>query len=349
MRLCKLLLLLITLSFAFSACYKVDDPAGESTGSLSLGTSGECRPFTATGIFQVDSVLTSDNYVDIEVNVIGGGHFEIKTDSVNGYSFKKSGTVAPGVNRIRLYASGKPITTGVNYFTVTYGSSTGSFQITVFNTGVGSALYTLGGSPGNCSVSAINGNYITGQPMTASNTVETTVNVTSIGTYTIRGQVINGVSFDTSGAFTNPGIQNIILRGNGTPIAAGLFNYPTTNTTTTCSFPITYTTTITNATFALSGSPNNCTGAVVNGTYTAGTALTAANTAVVNVNVTSPGTYNISTTNVNGITFSALGTFNITGQIQVTLLGTGTPLSAGTNIYKVNGGGNMCDISVTAN
>jgi hypothetical protein len=349
MKLCKLFTLLITLSLAFAACNKVDDPAGESTGSISVGTSGECKPFTAVGIFKVDSVLNTENYVDIEINVTTGGNFEIKTDSVNGYYFKKSGTLTAGINRVRLYASGKPITTGVNYFTVTYGLSKGTFAITVFNTGIGTAFYTLGGSPGNCSVSAINGNYITGQPMTASNTVETTVNVTAIGTYTIRGPVINGVSFDTSGTFTNPGIQNIILRAKGTPVAAGLFNYPTTNITTTCSFPITYTTTITNATFALSGSPNNCTGAVVNGTYTAGTALTAGNTAVVNVNVTSPGTYNISTTTVNGISFFASGTFNITGQIQVTLVGTGTPISAGTNVYKINGGGNMCDISVTTN
>ena len=58
MKLCKLFTLLITLSLAFAACNKVDDPAGESTGSISVGTSGECKPFTAVGIFKVDRFST---------------------------------------------------------------------------------------------------------------------------------------------------------------------------------------------------------------------------------------------------------------------------------------------------
>jgi hypothetical protein len=349
MKLSRFLIAVIATGVFLTACVKNVDPAGESGGTLQSAATGNCTPATISGTFRVDSVLNNDNYVDILVNVTFGGSFTIKSDSVNGYSFKKSGTINSGLNTIRLYASGKPIATGVNYFTISYGSSVCSFSITVFdaNGGFGTALYTLGGSPGNCSVSSITGNYVTGLAMTANNKVEMTVNVSTVGTYIIRGTTINGVRFDTSGTFNNPGVQNIFLKATGTPLAAGTFNYPVTNGATNCNFSIIYTTVITNATFSLSGSPGNCTGAAVNGTYTTGTALTSANKAVINVNVTSPGNYAIATTTVNGISFSASGTFNITGLQQVTLTGTGTPTAAGPFNYPVTGGGNTCIFSVT--
>lgn len=350
MSLSNLATVFIATIFFLTACTKNGDPAGESQGSLEIGVGGNCMPVTMNGIFKVDSVLTSDNYVDVQINVTFGGSFSIKSDSINGFSFKKIGTVSAGLNTIRLYATGKPVATGTNTFTISYGSNSCSFSVTVFGAGggFGTALYTLGGSPGNCSVSAITGNYIVGQAMTALNKVETTVNVNAIGTYNISGTAMNGITFSGSGVFTNPGIQNIFLNATGTPSSAGTFNYPVTNGATNCNFSITCNTVITTATFALSGMPGNCTSALINGTYTAGTVLTASNTAVINVNVTSPGIYNIATTPVNGISFSASGTFNITGPQQVTLMGTGTPASSGTFNYPVTGGGNTCGISVTS-
>lgn len=343
MKLSNLVPACLAVIFLLAACKKNSDPGGESAGKF-LTT-----PAIINGIFKVDSVLTADNYVDVQIDVSVGGSFNIKSDSINGYSFNKAGTVSTGVNTIRLYASGKPIATGTNTFTITYGSTVYNFTITVFSAGggLGTALYTLGGSPGNCSVSNINGNYVTGIPMGANNMVSMTVNVNSVGTYIITGTAVNGVTFNASDTFKNPGIQNIFLKATGTPLVAGTFNYPVTNGATTCNFSITYNTVITNATFALSGSPGNCTAAVINGTYTAGIALTAANTAVINVNVTSPGIYTIATTTVNGISFSATGTFNLTGPQQVTLNGTGTPAIAGPFSYPVSGGGNTCGFSVT--
>ena len=350
MKLYYLATALFATVFLLTACIKNSDPGGESTGSLQSTNTGNCTPATIPGLFIVDSTLTSENYVDILVNISVGGSFSIKSDSVNGYSFKKSGTISAGTNTVRLYASGKPVATGVNNFTIVYGTTVCSFSTTVFAAGggFGTALYTLGGSPGNCSVSNITGNYVTGLAMTSNNKVEMTVNVNTVGTYIINTPTVNGITFNASDTFKNPGVQNIFLKASGTPVAAGMFNYPVTNGATNCNFSITYTTVITNATFALSGSPGNCTGAAVNGTYTAGTALTAYNTAVINVNVTSPGNYVIATTMVNGISFSATGTFNITGPRQVTLNGSGTPTVAGLFNYPLTGGGNTCMFSVTS-
>jgi hypothetical protein len=351
MKLSRFLIAFIATIVFITACVKNADPGADtvSTGTLQSAASGNCTPLTVNGTFKVDSVLTSDNYVDVQVNVAAPGSFSIKSDTVNGYSFKKTGTLSSGFNTVRLYASGKPIATGVNTFTISYGGSVCSFSITVFgaNGGFGTALYTLGGSPGNCSVSNITGNYVTGLAMTANNKVEMTVYVNAIGTYIITGTALNGVTFSASDTFKNPGVQNIFLKATGTPLAAGTFNYPVTNGATNCSFPITYTTVITNATFSLVGAPGNCTGAAVSGTYTAGTALTAANKVVINVNVTSPGNYSIATTTVNGISFSTSGTFNITGPQQVTLVGTGTPAIAGPFNYPLTGAGSNCMFSVT--
>ena len=348
MKLYSLLIAVFAASIFLPACKKLDsNPDGPSVGTLKDTATGACLPVTVNGIFRVDSILNNNNYVDVQVNVTIGGTFTIKSDSVNGYSFKKTGTLGTGLNTIRLYASGKPVATGVNTFTIAYGLTSCSFSITVYDAGAGTALYTLGGAPNNCSVSSVNGTYVRGLAMTAANTVETSVYVTSVGTYVIAGTLINGVSFSASGVFTNPGVQNIFLKATGTPAAAGLFNYPVSNSTTSCNFSITYTSTITNATYTLSGSPGNCTGAAVSGTYAAGTALTAANVAVINVNVTAPGNYTIATTTVNGISFSASGIFNTTGPQQVTLNGTGTPAASGTFNMPLTGGGNTCNISVT--
>ena len=351
MKLYYLATALFATIFLLTACTKNTDPGGESAGTLQTTASGNCTPATVHGLFKADSVLNSENYVDVLVNVSAGGSFTIKSDSVNGYSFKKTGTISAGLNTVRLYASGKPIATGVNYFTIFYGSSVCNFSITVFGAGggFGTALYTLGGSPGNCSVSSINGNYITGLPMAASNRVEMTVNVNAAGTYIINTPTVNGVNFSVNKTFINPGIQNIFLDATGTPLVGNTFNYLVTNGATNCDFSITYATVIVNATFVLNGAGGNCTGASLTGTYTAGTALTASNTAVINVNVTSPGNYAIATTTVNGISFSASGTFNSYGPQQVTLTGTGTPTMAGPFNYPLSGGGGSpCMFSVTS-
>lgn len=241
MRLHTLLIAVFAAIIFLPACQKALDgnPSGISIGTLKDTATGACLPVTVNGIFKVDSVLNNDNYVDVKVNVVIAGTFDVKSDTVNGYSFKKTGTIGTGLGTIRLYASGKPLATGVNTFTITYGLTSCSFSITVYDAGAGTALYTLGGSPGNCSVSSINGTYVVGQAMTAANKVEMSVYVATPGTYIITGTFINGVSFNGGGVFTNPGVQNIFLAANGNPIAAGLFYYPVTNSTTSCNFSIT--------------------------------------------------------------------------------------------------------------
>ena len=59
-------------------------------------------------------------------------------------------------------------------------------------------------------------------------------------------------------------------------------------------------------------------------------------TQTIRANVTKTGTYNLSTSTNNGITFSANGTFGSTGDKDITLTATGTPISAGNYSFTTN-------------
>ena len=89
----------------------------------------------------------------------------------------------------------------------------------------GTAVYTLSGSPGTCTTATVSGIYKVGTALDVSNTITISVNVTSIGTYTVSTNSLNGISFTGAGAFIATGEQTITLTGSGTALAAGTFTY----------------------------------------------------------------------------------------------------------------------------
>jgi hypothetical protein len=354
MKILKLFFTVLISIAALSACQKElsFDAGGVSIGTLKKDANGACAPITVNGIYKVDSTLNASNYVDVQINATVPGTFDISTDSINGYSFRKLGSVVAGVNTIRLYATGKPIAAGINNFTVKYGTSTCSFQVTVISNNASAAVYTLGGAPGVCTGAVVGGTYVAGVALAPNNTLTVQVNVTAVGFYTIGAATTNGFVFGGSGIFTNTGLQNVVLTGTGTPTAAGITPVTITNLTSTCTFAITVqpSTGGGSAAYTLSGAPNTCTNAVVAGTYTAGTATGAANSVVLNVNVTAIGTYTITTAQANGLIFSTTGTFTNTGAQTVTLTATGTPTAAGPFNYTATGNGtSSCSFSVNVN
>lgn len=103
----------------------------------------------------------------------------------------------------------------------------------------GTAQYSYDGGTGTCNGAVVNGTYTAGTALTATNAVIVTVDVDSIGTYSISTNTVNGISFRATGTFTATGSQTITFAGTGTPAAAGSFNF--TPGTTGCSFSITVT------------------------------------------------------------------------------------------------------------
>jgi len=350
MKIIKQLFVVAVALVAFGSCQKElglgED--GVSFGSLKKSTlSGYCTPATVTGIFRKDSTLNNDNFVDVQVNVVLSGTFDIKSDTVDGFSFRKTGDVGQGLNTIRLYPSGKPLAAGTFTFTIKYDSSFCTFDITVVEATAGAAIYTLENSGGNCTTFTSLGTYSQGVPLGAGNTVAFDVSVTVPGTYSIT-TTNNGMTFSNSGVFINPGTQQVTLVGSGTPLNAGSILFNPIGGTSTCAFTINVSGT-TPAAFTLNGDPGSCAGVIVGGTYTAGTPLNAADTVVVFANVTTPGNYTISTATTNGITFSKSGTFSVTGTNQrVVLQGTGTPVAAstGTNYTAASAASTSCIFSI---
>ena len=202
---------------------------------------------------------------------------------------------------------------------------------------------------GDCLPKTVQGIYETGKVLDpAGNFIDVQVTATSVGSYKIYSDTINGFFFQATGSIATTGLNTIRLPGSGTPLNAGTQNFTIHYGTSSCEVAITVQVPggTGAAEFTLAGAPDACQSPVIAGSYIAGQALTPANTIILSVNVTVAGTYTIGSALSNGMTFSGTGTFPNTGQQNVTLTGTGTPVVAsGTNI-PVTAGGNTCTFTI---
>jgi hypothetical protein len=345
----KFFLLMLTGMLVISCQKELNfDLSGASAGTLKADAASICLPSTVNGVYQADSTLGADNYIDVQVDVAVTGTYTVQSDTVNGYSFKGTGTFGnAGLNTVRIYGSGEPLLPGVNTFIISYDSTFCLIDVNVIagNTPQ-QAVYTFGGAGGTCTGAVLNGTYMETLPLTPANTVTLQVSVTTPGTYNISTTNLNGVSFSGSGVLA-VGSTSVTLSGSGTPTAAGTFNYPATGSGSTCSFSVTFDPLAAPATYTLVGAPGGCTGATLGGTFTVGVDANPSNTVQVTANVTTPGSYSITTPTVNGISYTASGVFVNAGNNPVTLYATGIPAAAGSFNYDVTGGGNICTFSVS--
>jgi hypothetical protein len=238
-----LLIFTVVLLATFIACQKTIswDLGPGAKAFIVTDSSGNCLPIPVHGVYQVDSTLTDSNYIIVQVNVDSPGSYNMYTNFVNGYYFKASGDfTAKGIFNVKLVATGKPALVKVDSFIVYLDSTTCSFTVNVLakDADNNATFELVGDTTGNCSNATINGTYVSGQPLTDSNNVVLQVNVTIPGTYTITTDVINGMLFTSSGTFTSSGIQNLTLKGSGTPSVSGDNIIPITVDSTNCSFII---------------------------------------------------------------------------------------------------------------
>ena len=205
-----------------------------STGVLG-DSSGNCQPVTFLGTYAQGIPTTSSNTVGVSVTVTIPGPYTISTNTINGVSFSRSGTFSiAGPQNVILYASGTPTVAGNEVFTLQYGNSQCAFTLPVLGKSVG----TLGSTAGACTSFTPNGTYQQGIAFNTGNTVQVQVNITTPGSYQISTDSVNGVRFSGSGIFPTPGIKNVTLTGNGTPLNMGLQNFSVTFGTDSCGFPI---------------------------------------------------------------------------------------------------------------
>lgn len=208
----------------------------QAAGNLVKTASGDCASILLGGMYVQNTPLLAANYMDVQVNFSVPGNYEIKSDTVNGYSFRAAGqTTVAGIVAVRLIGSGTPLNAGINLFTIRFNNSICQASVLV-NTAA--AVYTFGNTSGACSGVTVSGVYTTGQALTSANTVAIQVNVSSLGSYTINTTVVNGISFSSSGNFTSLGTQAVNLIGSGIPVSAGSNSFNTA-ATGGCTFVVT--------------------------------------------------------------------------------------------------------------
>ena len=214
----------------------------------------------------------------------------------------------------------------------------------------GMAAGTLRDSLADCKPITIRGLYFADSTVTDSNYVVVQVNIITPGSYVIKTDTQNGLSFRDSGYFSSTGIINVKLKATGRPLLPVTSDFTVAFGTSFCLFSIAVLPKPggggPQAAYTLAGTATNCSGAVVQGNYTAGTALGAGNRVSLQVNVTTPGTYSLATTQTNGMTFFGSGSFTTTGVQTVTLQGTGTPTTSGATQLPVATGGTSCQFTV---
>lgn len=221
--------------FFGTSCQKDYSNEGGGLRSLALGSLldslGDCSNISIHGSYKAAITFTDDNYIAAEVNITTAGSYNIYTDTVNGYYFKGSGNaVGIGKQSIKLVAYGKAAYDSSAQFYLHFNTEVCHFTILP-----GTAIFNLSQ---NCGASIVNGNYKTGIPLNAGDTVNIMVNVTSTGPYTIETPVENGISFSAKGTLTNIGSEVITLKGNGTPLAEGNTSIPLNIGGASCSFTI---------------------------------------------------------------------------------------------------------------
>lgn len=315
---------------------------GVSTGVLLKDQSGNCLPIKVSGIYNIDSAFTNNNFIEVRVKVSFAGTYDITTDTVNGYFFHQSGKVERGESTIRLTATGKPDSKGTDCFTVKYGSSTCNLCIKTL--GPQPAQYTLAGAPNSCTGIFPDGSYIVGKQLSASNILRVQAVVTVPGNYTITASTNNGFLFTRSDVFTTTGLQDVYLRGSGIPVRAEVSPVVVNGISSSCATGVTVLSdTAGKAIFSFDGSPTNCINFTINGNYYAGIATNVSNTINMSVNVTKVGSYTINTNAANGISFSDAGSFATLGQHTVTLLAKGVPMRSESTAFIPNTGTVTCN------
>jgi hypothetical protein len=303
------------------------------------GAPGNCTGAVVSGSYATANTLNFTNTVKISVNVTTKGTYAITTTK-NGMTFSAAGTfTATGVQPVTLVGTGTPTVNGDNIVPITVGATTCNFTVPVGTPAVG----FLGGTPGSCTPANVSGTYTVGTALvSAANTVQIQVNVTTLGVYSISTNTVNGISFAASGSFTILGAQALTLNGTGTPTAGGTQNFIVTFGTSGCNFNVPVNGPAGAAVFSA-----NCAGATVNGTYQVGTLLTTANTITLPITVTTAGTYSISTTTTNGMVFSGSGTLTLSST-SIMLTGSGAPVTATLSNIPAPGTA-ACNIPITVN
>ena len=199
-----------------------------------------------------------------------------------------------------------------------------------------------------CFPKIVVGVYEAGMALNSSNYISVDIDVTTIGSYVITTDIVNGYSFAGSGSFTDTGIQTIKIFAEGKPILAETDKFEIRFDNTICRTDVII---LPNgaggpAVFTLQGAGGNCTNAIIKGSYVVSAPLNVTNTVALTVNVSKIGSYSITTVASNGIVFRGTGIFSAIGAQSILLTGSGTPITNTSTTVSVTAGGGNCSFLI---
>ncbi len=212
-------------------------PVGTKPAVYTLETTaGNCSGAVVGGSYATANPLNFTNTVKISVNVTAIGTYTISTTATNGMTFSASSSfTVTGVQLVTLAGTGTPVTNGNTTIPLTVGTTTCNFVVPVGNPAVG----TLGTTGAACTPANVNGTYTAGTVLvSATNTVQVQVNVTTAGVFSISTNTVDGISFAASGTFSTPTTTLVTLNGTGTPTSSGTKVFTVTFGTSTCTFSV---------------------------------------------------------------------------------------------------------------
>ena len=193
----------------------------------------------------------------------------------------------------------------------------------------------------NCLNSSVHGTYQALTTLTTTNYISIEVNVTQIGAWSIKTNIVNGCLFKGSGVFVSTGVQTITILGYGTPSTFGQFNYTTVYGTSSCSFGIMFNEAPTGNGIL------NCSSLNVHGIYNVGQTTNSSHYISIDINVSTAGTFLITTNTNNGVSFST-GTLTLTlGIHTIYLYASGASILPGVFGYNVSYGASSCPTLIT--
>lgn len=199
-----------------------------------------------------------------------------------------------------------------------------------------------------CSSVQSNGNFKQGEFLNSSNFLTIPVTVTQAGTYELTATTDNGYYFTTKGTFPTAGAYTLFAPGIGTPnngydsgARGDRLTILLNNRESNCEKYI----------FVERANVNYsivCPDTSIEGAYMIGQTLTNTHKIVLKVNVISVGYWSITTNTSNGYSFRGTGNFSQAGEQTVELLGTGTPISSGTNSFTFTTNSDQMSAACTA-
>jgi len=187
------------------------------------GAGDSCLEYVVKGKYVAGQDLSIENTVNLKVNVLDTGYYNIQAKNLDGISFSKSGRFnSTGSQQVILEGKGKPVKTGTYLFTVGDGSLACPFVVNVTPADEPASYNLAANSDGSCSSYAVPGAIYHGAPLNKISMV-ITVNVLSPGDYNIATNTLNGITFSQTGKFTTKGLQKVYLTARGTPQDIGVF------------------------------------------------------------------------------------------------------------------------------